>query len=70
MPLVPERCGRGQQEGAGNHGADEGKAEEEEGVAGKRSPVGGCPGVLVGGGAKLFRLERRHYLWKCPPRRR
>lgn len=61
MALVPERGGRGQEEGAGDHGPDEGKAEEEEWVSSKRSPVGGPQGVMVRGGAELFRLECWHY---------
>lgn len=61
MPLVPERSGRGQEEGAGDHGAHEGKAEEEEWMAVKSSPVRGCPCFLVGGRAELLRLECWHY---------
>ena len=61
MPFESERRGWGQEEGAGDHGADEGKTKEEERVAVKRSPIGRSPGVLVRGGAKLIILECWHY---------
>ena len=62
MSLVPERGGRGQEEGAGYHSGDEGEAEEEEGVAFKPSPVGGSPGFLVRGRAELVRLKCWHLI--------
>ncbi len=34
VALVAESCRGGKEEGAGDHGGDEGEAEEEEGVAG------------------------------------
>lgn len=60
MPLVPERGDWGQEEGAGDYGGEERKTEEEERVAGERSPVDSCPGIMGRGRAELIGLERWH----------
>lgn len=60
MSLVPERRGGREEEGAGDHGEDEGEAEEQEGVALQRGAIGGSEGGVVRRGAEFLGLEDRH----------
>lgn len=60
MPLVPDGRGGREEEGAGDHGGDEGEAEEQEGMPLQRGAVGGREGVVVGFGAEGFGLEDGH----------
>lgn len=60
VPLVAQGCSGGEKEGAGDHGGDEGKAEEGEGVTFEGTAVGCADGVLVGRRTKLFGLEGWH----------
>lgn len=60
MSLVAECSGGGKKEGAGNHGCDEGEAEEEKRVAGEVTAVGCCNCVLTGSGAEGLSLEDWH----------
>ena len=48
VALVAQRCGGCEEEAAEQHGADEGQAEEREGVFGEGGAVAGGQGVVVG----------------------
>lgn len=61
MSLIAECSGGGKKEGAGNHGCDEGEAEEEKRVTGEVTAVCCCDGILTGGWAEGFSLEDWHY---------
>lgn len=60
MSLVTECSGGSKEEGAGNHGCDEGEAKEEKRVTGEVTAVCCCDGVLTGGGTEGFSLKDWH----------
>ena len=47
MPLIPQRGGRGEQEGGADDGGEEGQAEDEEGVGFEGAAVPGFDAVGV-----------------------
>jgi hypothetical protein len=60
VTFVAERCCGREEEGAENHGGDEGQAEEGEGVFGEGGAVAGGDGGGVGGWAEFLGGEGRH----------
>lgn len=57
MALVPERSGGRQEKGSGDHGGDEGEAEQEEGMALEAGAVAGCDAVGEGEGSGVGGAE-------------
>jgi len=58
--LIADGGGGGQEEGTGDHGGDEGEAEEEEGALVEGDAVAGCQGVGVCAGAEFAGGEDCH----------
>lgn len=60
MSFVSYCCGGSEEERAGDHGGNEGEAEEGERVVGERAPVPCADGTLIGAGFEFLGLERWH----------